>query len=98
VFHGALDAKAGETTNPIKAKVLALIGADDKHVTPAIPAFQAEMNTAKADWQLHLFSNTVHGFTVPSAGNDPSTGIAYNAASDRRSWQQMQNFFGEIFK
>jgi dienelactone hydrolase len=97
VFHGSLDAKSTEGTKPIKAKVLVLIGADDKFVTPAIPDFEDEMRKANADWQLTLYSNTVHGYTVPTAGNDPSTGAAYSAQSDARSWQAMRDFFAEIF-
>jgi len=39
----------------------------------------------------------VHSFTMPAAGNDPSTGSAYNALADRRSWKAMKDFFAEIF-
>ena len=56
------------------------------------------MNDAKVDWQLVKYSGVVHAFAVPSAGNDNSKGAAYNARADRRSWQAMQDFFGEIFK
>jgi hypothetical protein len=38
----------------------------------------------------------VHAFTQKSAGDDPSRGVAYNAAADRRSWRAMQDFFAEI--
>jgi dienelactone hydrolase len=39
----------------------------------------------------------VHGFTIPASGNDSSTGLAYNEKADRRSWEAMRMFFGEIF-
>jgi dienelactone hydrolase len=45
-----------------------------------------------------LYSGTVHAFTQPLSGNDPSKGIAYNAESDHRSWKAMTDFLAEIFK
>jgi dienelactone hydrolase len=83
----------------IKGKVLILHGAADPFV-PAkeIEAFSAEMNAAKVDWQMISYSGAVHAFTIKEAGNDPSTGAAYNQSADRRSWEAMKLFFGEIFK
>lgn len=95
-FHGALDTP--EPAASIKAKVLVLHGADDKHVNPALPAFEQEMRDAKADWQLVKYGGAVHSFTVPEAGDDPSKGMAYDAAADRRSWQAMKDFFSELFR
>ena len=97
-FHGGLDTPNPKATAGVKAKVLALIGADDGFISAAIPAFEEEMRNAKADWQLVVYGGAVHSFTVNEAGNDPSTGMAYNADADRRSWQAMLDFFREIFK
>jgi len=38
-----------------------------------------------------------HSFTNPGADDYGIDGLAYNAAADRRSWQDMQDFFAEIF-
>jgi len=57
-----------------------------------------EMRQAQVDWQLITYGNTVHSFTNPASGNDPSTGVAYNPESDQRSWQAMRQFFAEIFR
>ena len=57
-----------------------------------------EMNNAGVDFQFIAYGEAVHSFTNPNSGNDPSRGVAYNATADRRSWQHMQMFFGEIFK
>ena len=38
----------------------------------------------------------MHAFTAPGA-NNPAGGIIYNADADRRSWQAMTNFLGEVF-
>ncbi len=98
-FHGGLDTPAPQDAKNIKAKILALHGADDPYVPPdQVAAFEKEMTDAKVDWQLVKYSGAVHGFTIPASGNDNSKGAAYNAAADRRSWQAMKDFFAEIFK
>jgi dienelactone hydrolase len=98
-FHGGLDTPHPEDAKNIKAKVLALHGADDPHVPPEqVKSFEDEMRAAGADWELVKYSKAVHAFTNPDAGNDNSKGAAYNAEADRRSWQAMQDFFHEIFR
>ncbi len=98
-FHGALNTPTPTDAKSIKGKVLVLHGADDPNVKPEeVAAFEQEMRDAKVDWQLVAYGNTVHAFTNPAAGNDPSKGMAYNADSDRRSWEAMKAFFNEILK
>lgn len=97
-FHGNLDTPHPESTK-LKAKVLVLHGADDPHVPPSqVDAFQAEMRSAHADWELVYFGNAVHSFTNPDAGNNPANGAAYNREADLRSWENMKSFFREIFR
>ena len=96
-FHGLLAAPGNTEGNAVKAKILALHGRDD----PLVPleqrlAFEQEMTEAGADWQLHSYGNTMHGFTNPLA-NDPGFGAVYQPDADRRSWIAMQNFLSEIF-
>lgn len=97
-FHGGLDTPAPQDARNIRAKVLALHGADDPYV-PAdqVAAFENEMRQGGADWQLIAYGGAVHGFTNPANGSDNSKGAAYNAAADARSWAAMQQFFGELF-
>jgi dienelactone hydrolase len=98
-FHGGLDTPTPGDAKNIKAKVLALHGADDPFVTEAIvKGFEDEMRAAKVDWQLVKYSGAVHSFTNPDAGNDNSKGAAYNAEADRRSWIAMKDFFDETLK
>jgi dienelactone hydrolase len=98
-FHGNLDTPNPEDAKNIKAKVLVLHGADDPHVNATqVANFQQEMRDAKVDWQMIFYGGAVHSFTNPASGDDPSKGVAYNAAADRRSWQTMKDFFDEIFK
>jgi dienelactone hydrolase len=96
-FHGLLGKPDNTQGNIIKAKILALHGHDDP-LAPVdqVLAFEQEMTSAGADWQLHTFGNTLHAFTNPQA-NSPDFGMAYQADADRRSWLAMENFLTEVF-
>jgi len=97
-FHGALATPAPDDAKSIKGKVLALHGADDPFVPPAeVQAFEEEMRKGKVDWQLVAYGNSVHSFTDWNAGNDNSKGAAYNEKADKRSWEDMKDFFSELF-
>jgi dienelactone hydrolase len=98
-FHGGLGKDGNRLAKPITAKVLALHGADDPYV-PAkeVSAFEDEMRTSNADWQLNIYANAVHAFTHIDAGTDNSKGAAYNEKADKRSWEAMKIFFDELFK
>lgn len=81
----------------IQAKVLALHGWDDPMVpTEQVVALGHELSAAGADWRLHAYGNTMHAFSNPNA-NDPGFGTVYNALTDRRAWQALQNFLAEVF-
>ncbi len=98
-FHGTLNDHGSPETEEgtFLAKVLVLHGADDPHVPELeVRMFMKEMITIGADWQLVAYSGAVHSFTKKKAGSDPSTGAAYNAEADARSWQHMLLFFREV--
>jgi dienelactone hydrolase len=93
-FHGGLDSPKPEDGKRIKAKILALHGADDPFVGPAdVAAFEDELRKANVDWQLVQYGGAVHSFTDKKAGSDNSKGAAYNEKADKRSFQAMQDFF-----
>jgi dienelactone hydrolase len=97
-FHGNLDTPNPGDARNIKARVLALSGADDPFVDAGqVAAFEAEMRAARVDWQLVRYGGAVHSFTNPAAGNDPSKGAAYDERADRRSWEAMRQFLKELF-
>lgn len=96
-FHGGLARDSARTISPITTRVLVLHGADDPFESTAeILAFQKEMRTAKADWQMNYYANAVHSFTEPEAGNDNSKGAAYNELAAKRSWKEMLSFLDEV--
>ncbi|MCU0292788.1 MAG: dienelactone hydrolase family protein [Thermoanaerobaculaceae bacterium] len=98
-FHGGLDSPTPADGARIKAKVLALHGADDPFVPPdQLGAFEKEMRDGGVDWQLVSYGGAVHAFTQKEAGTDTSKGAAYNERADRRSWEAMESFFTELFK
>lgn len=97
-FHGGLDSPNPEDARQIRCKVLALHGADDPHVSAKdLAAFEDEMRQARVDWQLVQYGGAVHSFTDWNAGDNPQRGAAYNQRADRRSWDDMKQFFAEIF-
>jgi len=97
-FHGGLDAAPDPEARPFSAKVLVCHGADDPSVPPKeVAAFHDEMRRVKADYTFIAYGGAVHAFTQKEAGNDPSKGFAYNEAAARRSWQNMRDFFSELF-
>ncbi|GAB4341715.1 MAG: dienelactone hydrolase family protein [Candidatus Abyssubacteria bacterium] len=98
-FHGSLNTPNPADARNIKGKILVLHGADDPHVSGGeVAAFQDEMRAAGVDWLMVSYGDAVHSFTNPAAGADVSTGSAYNEKADRRSWEAMKTFFGEVFK
>jgi len=96
-FHGLFNAPGNTDDVKIKAKVLALHGNNDPMVhVEVVTAFEEELSAAGADWQIHVYGNTYHAFTNPSA-NDPEHGLVYNETADKRSWLTMKNFLQELF-
>lgn len=96
-FHGLLGAPQNEQSTVMKAKILALHGHNDPMVPPEqVLAFEKEMTTKKADWQVHVYGNTKHAFSNPLA-HDEELGTVFNSLAEKRSWIAMQNFFIEVF-
>lgn len=97
-FHSGLATARPEDAQNIRGKVLALIGADDPIVdVDQRRAFEEEMRAGGVDWQLVVYGGAVHSFTNPRATGLDLPGIAYDEATDRRSWQAMLDLFTEVF-
>ncbi len=97
-FHGGLTMPKPQDMKNIKAKVLVLHGAEDPVApTEKAVAFQESMRRAGVDWQMIYYGGAVHAFTNPGAGNDKTSGSAYDEKAAKRSWQHMKMFFDEIF-
>ena len=97
-IHGLFNAPEGLPPQaPITASVLALHGWADPMAKPdSVLALAAEMDAAKADWQIHAFGHALHAFTSPGA-NNPAGGVQYDAKADRRSTAILTDFLSEVF-
>lgn len=97
-FHGGLGSDDPALAKNIKARVLALNGADDKNVSnEAIVAFEKEMRDAGVDWQFVNFGGTVHCFAIPTAHGGDGANCNYNERSAKRGLTMMRNLFSEAF-
>lgn len=95
-FHGLLNPPGNTEGTRIQAKVLVLHGDQDPMADPdQMNALREELTAAEADWQIHIYGNTLHAFTNPAA-NDREFGTVYNEAADKRSWQTFLNFLAEV--
>jgi dienelactone hydrolase len=101
-FHGSLTAVKPAQPGGVKAKILVLNGEDDKFVTAQqIDSFKQEMTAAGADFKFISYPGAVHSFTSGEAdelGKKFNMPIAYNAAADQKSWDELRNFLNVIFK
>lgn len=97
-FHGKLTTPFPEDAKNIKGKVLVCHGGADPHIPPEeVEAFKKEMKEGGVDLTFLSYPDAVHSFTVPTAGDDPSTGRAYNPEADKASWEAMEQLFKEVF-
>jgi dienelactone hydrolase len=95
-IHGGLATPSPAAAGQIKAPVLVLNGAADGYVSAAdIAAFQSEMTTAGADWQLVQLGGAVHCFSEVGANNP---GCAYDARAAARASAMVNAFFDEVAK
>lgn len=100
-FHGMLIGVPADK-NLLKAKILVCHGNDDKFVPPTdVAAFKKQMDSIGADYTFKGYDGAVHAFTNPNAtelGKKFNLPIAYNAAADTASWNEMKAFFARVFK
>jgi dienelactone hydrolase len=98
-FHGGLDSPTPADGANIKARVLALHGADDPFVPAAdLQAFMEEMRQNKVDWQLVQYGGAVHSFTDWKLKESTMPGALYNERADKRSWEALKQFLAELFQ
>jgi dienelactone hydrolase len=100
-FHGNLVGVPVDKSL-LKANVLVCHGADDQFVKPEeVTTFKKQMDSIGADYTFKQYAGATHAFSNPAAtamGEQFKIPIAYNAAADSTSWNDMKEFFGKIFK
>ncbi|MBC7828539.1 MAG: dienelactone hydrolase family protein [Chitinophagaceae bacterium] len=99
-FHGSLN---GTPVNKdlLKAKILVCHGAADSFVPEQdVVAFRKSMDSINANYVFKSYPYATHAFTNPAAtetGKKFNLPIAYNAAADTASWNDMKVFFDNLF-
>jgi dienelactone hydrolase len=99
-FHGGL---AGFKADPAikNTHVLVCNGAADKFVSQEDKDnFKNQMNAVGAAYEFKEYEGALHAFTNPEsteAGKKFNMPIAYNAAADAASWNDMKEFFSKYF-
>jgi dienelactone hydrolase len=103
-FHGGLAPASADAAARNKAKFLICHGALDPSSNQGqIDAFLKSLNDGKLDYRFVVYAGAYHAFTNPESDANvekfPAMKgmIAYSPSADRRSWQDMQDFFNEIF-
>jgi dienelactone hydrolase len=97
-FHGGL----GGVKPPknLKTKFLICHGANDQFENPHVAQFKKEMDSAGVEYTFKLYPNATHAFSNPDAtavGKKFNMPIAYNAAADSASWNDMKEFLKKLF-
>ncbi len=99
-FHGSLVGVPADK-NLLKAPVLVCHGDSDQFVKQEeVARFKKQMDSIQANYTFKTYPGAMHAFTNPNAtamGQKFSLPIAYNAAADTASWNDMKTFFGKIF-
>ena len=100
-FHGSLIGTPANK-NLLTAKILVLHGDDDKFVPATeVAAFKKQMDSIGVAYSYKSYPGATHAFTNPDAtamGEKFKIPIAYNAAADTASWNEMKTFFTGLFK
>lgn len=98
-FHGSLPPATDQQLPNIKASILVAHGAQDSFVpTERITAFTEALTKAGADWEMDIYGNARHSFTVPDAERKGIDNLKYDADADRRSWSKLLGFLDELFR
>lgn len=100
-FHGNLVGNKLDK-NLLKADVLVCHGDDDKFVLPAeVAIFKKQMDSVGATYTFKSYAGATHAFSNPAAtekGKKYNIPVAYNAAADTASFNEMKIFFNKIFQ
>ncbi|MBE1161385.1 dienelactone hydrolase family protein [Dyella acidiphila] len=93
-FHGGLTTDDPALATHIKARVLAMNGADDKGTMPDADKFLDEMRGSPAEWQFVVIGHAVHCFTETE---ENSPGCKYDPVAAARSYRLMHDWLRAAF-
>jgi dienelactone hydrolase len=94
-FHGLLRRANPAQSGAVTAKVLSISGAKDPYVPDSdVAAFQREMTDAGVEWQVTVYGEGFHAFTMPDIAHVDVPGTGYDPLLDHLSWAQATTFLG----
>lgn len=100
-FHSGLALPIQPNAETLKARILVCNGADDGFIQPeSIEAFKEVYAGIGADLEYISYPGAVHSFTSKEAdanGEKFGLPLAYNAAADSASWEEMKELFASVF-
>jgi dienelactone hydrolase len=100
-FHGTLVGTPAKK-DLLTAKILVCHGNADPMVPPAeVAKFKHQMDSIGASYTFKAYDSALHAFTNPGAtelGKKFGIPIAYNAAADTASWNEMKVFLEGALK
>jgi dienelactone hydrolase len=100
-FHGNLTPRTKAERDKVKARVLALNGADDPFVNAeSISDFKKEMSLAGVDFKFVNYPGAVHAFTNPEAtakGEKFNLPLRYDAEADRKAKEEAAKWLARSF-
>lgn len=105
-FHAGLQLPImPDSAGTVKAKILIANGADDPMISDQqVQDFKAVMDASEVDYKYIAYEGAVHAFTNKGADEIASKhemlngALAYNAAADSASWEEMKVLFSSVFK
>jgi dienelactone hydrolase len=100
-FHGNLTPATKAERGKVKARIIALNGADDPFVSAdSIHEFKKEMSLAGVDFKFLNYPGAVHAFTNPEAtekGQKFNLPLRYDADTDRQAKEEAAKWFARSF-
>lgn len=90
-FHGSFETPEGQDYSQTQGRILILHGSDDGSAPMAdVAQLATELDAAEVDFGMEIYGGVDHAFTVWSDAN------RYDGMADRRSWQTLMTFLGEV--
>lgn len=97
-FHAGLPPIDAEKAKKVKGQILLAQGGADSMIPEAAnKKFAETLSAAGGKIQLEMYPGATHSYTVPGIEKKMPM-LKYDAAADKKSWEQMQQLFRSTLK
>ena len=98
-FYGNLSTQTPAQPLSIRGIILLYIGNKDPNISAEdITTFKEEMDAADVDWQINLYGKAAHNFANTDAGDDITSGSAYQYHAEKRSLESLKAILFMLLK